>query len=122
MIHGRNLIILADGVAIAAAKSCEISVNTEAYEVSSPATAGWRYRKVGRSEWSVSVSTLVTTVRDRFLNVGQQVTLIFSAGDNDKMTGTAYIKKSEVSAARGSLAKGSYQFQGVSDLTEYTEE
>ena len=48
---------------------------------------------------AVSVSTLVTTVRDRFLNVGQQVTLIFSAGDNDKMTGTAYIKKSEVSAA-----------------------
>ena len=122
MIHGRNLIILADGVAIAAAKSCEINVNTDAYEVSSPATAGWTHRKVGRSEWSVSVSTLVTSVRDRFLMVGQTVTLIFSAGDNDKMTGTAYVKKSEVTAARGSLAKGSCQFQGISDLTEYTEE
>lgn len=122
MIHGRNLIILADGVAIAAAKSCEINVNTDASEVSSPATAGWTHRKVGRTEWSVNVSTLVTTVRDRFLNVGQQVTLIFSAGDNDKMAGKAYIKKAEVSAARGSLAKGSYQFQGISDLTEYTEE
>ena len=35
---------------------------------------------------------------------------------------TAYVKKSEVAAARGSLAKGSYQFQGISDLIEYTEE
>ena len=59
ILHGRNLIIKKDGWAIAAAKSCSISVTTNMIETGSMSSSKWREFIEGRSEWSIDVSTLV---------------------------------------------------------------
>ena len=120
MINGRNLLVYADGVAVAAAQSCKINVKVEDREISRPDFGDTLVFKPGRYEWSVSVSTLVTEFLSRFSNVGQTVQLTFGVRDTeDSMTGTAILTKSEVSASVGSLVKGSFTFQGVGVLEPY---
>ena len=63
ILHGRNLIIKNDGVAVAAAKSCTIEVQAEDIEVSSPLTGQWKKYIAGRKSWKVDVSGLVTCQR-----------------------------------------------------------
>ena len=114
-----------DGVAIAAAKSCEISVNVDTHDVLTPADTEWQRLKAERYEWTVQVSTLVTEFRTRF-NLGQMATLTMAVCDGngmtaDRMSGTAYLKKSEVTAQLGNLVQGGFTFQGVGSLTPYEE-
>ena len=59
ILHGRNLIIKNDGVAVAAAKSCTIDVRAEDIEVSSPLTGKWKTYIAGRKSWQVDVSGLI---------------------------------------------------------------
>ncbi len=75
IIHGRNLIIKAGGVAIAAAKSCDISVQCEEIETASPSTGEWRTAITGRKSWSVSTNQLVTSIVIPFSMVGTSVSL-----------------------------------------------
>ena len=125
MIYGRDIKIYMDGVAIAAAKSCEISVNVGTHDVMTPADTEWQRLKAERYEWTVQVSTLVTEFRTRFA-LGQMVTLTMAVCDAngmtaDRMTGTAYLKKSEVTAQLGNLVQGGFTFQGVGSLTPYSD-
>ena len=125
MIYGRDIKIFMDGVAIAAAKSCEISMNVDTHDVMTPADTEWQRMKAERYEWTVQVSTLVTEFRTRF-NLGQMVTLTMAVCDDngmttDRMSGTAYLKKSEVTAQLGNLVQGGFTFQGVGSLTPYEE-
>lgn len=75
ILHGRNLIIKADGVAIAAAKSCDINVQCEEIETASPSTGIWRTSITGHKSWSVSASTLVTKLSASAQMVGTTVSL-----------------------------------------------
>jgi hypothetical protein len=75
ILHGRNLIIKADGVAIAAAKSCDINVHCEEIETSSPQTGIWRTAIIGRKSWSVTTNQLVTSILDPVQMVGANVSL-----------------------------------------------
>ena len=59
ILQGRNLIIKANGVAIAAAKSANIKVQAKTIEVSSPTDGQWEHSIVGRKSWSVSTSHMV---------------------------------------------------------------
>ena len=125
MIYGRDIKIYMDGVAIAAAKSCEISRNVDTHEVATPADSEWKRLKAERYEWTVQISTLVTEFRTRFA-LGQKVTLTMAVCDangmtTDRMSGTAYLKKSEVTAQLGNLVQGGFTFQGVGSLTPYEE-
>ena len=125
MIYGRDIKIYMDGVAIAAAKSCEISVNVDTHDVMTPADTEWQRLRAERYEWTVQASTLVTEFRTRF-NLGQMVTLTMAVCDDngmtaDRMSGTAYLKKSEVTAQLGNLVQGGFTFQGVGSLTPYEE-
>ena len=125
MIYGQNIKIFMDGVAIAAAKSCEISVNVDTHDVLTPADTEWQRLKAERYEWTVQVSTLVTEFRTRF-TLGQMVTLTMAVCDAngmtaDRMSGTAYLKKSEVTAQLGNLVQGGFTFQGVGSLIPYEE-
>lgn len=81
IIHGRNLIIKLDGKAIAAAKSCDIQIQTDMIEVSSP-TAG-RYRKyiAGRTDWSVNTSHLVVSPLADLQMTGKEYDLTFMVRD-----------------------------------------
>ena len=86
ILQGRNLIIKADGVAIAAAKSCDISVHCEEIETSSPQTGKWRTAILGSKSWTVSTNQLVKGLVSSFAMVGTTVSLEVSInGDIDEV-------------------------------------
>lgn len=57
--QGRNLIISANGVVLAASKSCSIDVKADTKEVSSPTDADWKHFKARAKEWSVTTNHLL---------------------------------------------------------------
>lgn len=120
ILFGRDIKIFQDGVAIAAAKSCEISKNVDTHEIATPSDTEWKRLKAERYEWSVQVSTLVTEFRTRF-NLGQKVTLTMAVCDANGMTrdslmGEAWLQKSEITAQLGNLVQGGFTFQGIGNL------
>lgn len=75
IIHGRNLIITAGGVAIAAAKSCSIDVDAEMLKVASADDGQWEHSIPGRKSWDVTTNHLLTSITDGAEMVGTTVTL-----------------------------------------------
>ena len=61
VLHGRDLIVTANGVAIAAAKSCELQVSCDDIEISSPTSGQWREFIADRKEWAVTTNHLVVS-------------------------------------------------------------
>ena len=117
MIHGRNLIVKVNGVAVAAAKSCSLRVENSEIEVSSPTAGSWRQFIAGRNSWVVSTGHLVLAVKSSVTLVGTMVTLSFEVADStDKVSGSALVKQWDVSGAVGNLAQGSFQFTGSGAL------
>lgn len=121
IIHGRNLIVSLDGTAIVGARSCEINVNCEEIEISSPTQGTWREFLAGRKEWSVSTSHLITASGNRLKTetamVGQTVTLRFMERDTqDILTGQALVKGWKATGTLGNLSQGSFTFRGTGVL------
>ena len=75
ILHGDNVIIKADGVAIAAAKSCTINITVDTDEVANPSNGKWKKFIMGRMGWQVTVGHLVTTLLNNIQMVGKSVTL-----------------------------------------------
>ena len=75
IIHGKNLIIKADGIAIAAAKSCELDVSADIIKTASPTDGQWQHGIAGLKSWRASCSHLVTNILDPVQMVGVGVTL-----------------------------------------------
>ena len=85
ILHGRNLIIKVGGVAIAAAKSCDISVKAKEIPVSAPSGGQWEHSVIGRKSWTVSTNQLVKGLVSNFSMVGTTVSLEVSInGDIDE--------------------------------------
>ena len=61
VLQGRNLIISAGGVVLAASKSCDIIVKADKVEVSSATDGNWRHFLAGRNEWSVTTNHLLVS-------------------------------------------------------------
>ena len=61
-IKGNDLILLLDGVAIAAAKSCDIKIDTDAQEVANETSGQWRKYMLGRSGWNITSGGLLTSL------------------------------------------------------------
>jgi len=59
ILHGRNLIISANGAVLAGAKSCDIQVECDDIPVSSPDDGAWEHVIAGMKSWKVSTSHLV---------------------------------------------------------------
>lgn len=126
--HGRNLIIYAGGTAIAGCRSCDISVEADLLETSSPMNqqtndGGWAKYLSGRKRWSVNCSYLVTAFKSNLLKVGQTVTLRMAVYDTDgtavsdeEVSGTAICQRNQVTATIGNLCQGSFVFQGSGKL------
>ena len=128
IIHGKDIIIMAGGTAIAAAKSCEIDVKTDLLEVSSPDTGKAHAFIPGRYTWTVTTSHLLigetgdTTPVRTFIRraiVNNTVTLVIKDNDytNDTLTGTAICNTARITATKGNLAQGSLAWQGSGELT-----
>ena len=121
-MNGNNIIVYKDGTAIAGAKSAEISTSVGTIEVASATSGQWREFITGRKEWSLSCGYLITAnsgVRD-LLTVGTTCTIKVKgrgAADSTGVSGSAIITKCNITASRGNLVQGSFQFQGSGQLT-----
>jgi hypothetical protein len=75
IIHGKDIIIKADGEVIAAATSCELDVSADIIKTASPTDGQWQHGIAGRKSWRASCSHLVTDILDPVQMVGADVTL-----------------------------------------------
>ena len=121
-MNGNNIIVVMDGVAIAAAKSCTITKRVEAIETGNSADGRAKSYIPGLREWSVSVRALVTSMPDFFANPGQTVRLSIAVRDNngvyttDRVTGTAIIESAKITGTVGNLATAEVKFLGTGAL------
>lgn len=125
ILHGRDLRITtaADGVLVALAQSCDISVDSEEIEVASPTNGEWRDYIAGRKSWAVTVGYLVTAgnVASDVLKIGTAVNIKVNDGDTGTpLIGTALVKTCRLSGAVRNLSKGSFQFRGKGPLAPAT--
>lgn len=75
IIHGKDIIIKADGEVIAAATSCELDVSADVIKTASPTDGHWQHGIAGRKSWQASCSHLVTDILDPVQMVGADVSL-----------------------------------------------
>ena len=121
-ILGNNIIVMRGGAAIAGTKSDELQVDCDIINIASATDQGWNHVLAGRKSWKLTVGWLLlanTDVRNALL-VGSSVTLKFKgryATDANGLTGSAIIKTCKITAVRGNLAQGSFQFVGNGPLT-----
>ena len=118
-ILGKNLIVSVNGTAIAGSKSCRLQISGENIERASATNATWREFIAGRKTWTVACDHLLprtgTPLRSSAAMVNTVVTLTVAVGQ-DTLSGSALVKTWEVSGAVGTLAVGSFQFQGSGPL------
>mgnify|MGYP006923253174 CR=1 FL=1 len=76
-LKGRQVILMMGGVAIAAAKSCDVNIQVNTIKTASSTDGSWESSTPGRKSWSASCSHLVTQIADSAEMVGQTVTLKF---------------------------------------------
>jgi len=58
-LTGQELIVTADGMVVAASKSCDIQISADTIKTSSPIDGQWEHSIVGRKSWKVSTNHLV---------------------------------------------------------------
>ena len=128
MQNGNNIIVYqyngSSWVAIAATKSDELQVDCDTIDIASSTQADqeWTRRVTGRKSWSLNVGWLVSAVGDirKVLTVGQRVQLRIGArtwAAGTGLTGYAIVRAAKVTAQRGALANGSFQFVSDGALT-----
>ena len=121
-INGNNIIVLSGGTAIAGTKSDELQVECETIEIASSTDQGWTHHLAGRKSWSLTVGWLLLATTDvrKALTVGSTVTIKFK-GRNDTdangLSGSAIIRTCKITAVKGNLAQGSFQFVGTGPLS-----
>lgn len=125
--NGNDIIIMKDSTAIGAVKSNDISTKADTIEVSSPTNGQWRDYIIGRKDWSFSVSYLVLTDADmlELLSVGTVYTIKIggrNASAANRLTGSAILNTCKITATRGNLAQGTFQFQGSGALVADSEQ
>lgn len=120
-IQGNDLLILnSNGSAlIAGAKSCEIDMNCEVIETSSPTNGTARTYIAGRTDWSISVGYLITAPLTDLTRVGgSPVTVRVKLRDGQSyLTGSAIFQTCRITATRGNLAQGTFQLRGTGALS-----
>lgn len=126
MIHGKNLILTINGQVIAAAVTCDVTVDTDFISIASPVSGTWTDTMPTRSSWSASCDGLCATMdkADDLINLQTSrtaVTLRFydtEAGIHRK--GSAYIKSVRLSGTLRGIAQYGVSFVGSGELeTDY---
>ena len=119
--QGRDLLVYADGVVVAAAKSCSLSMEADTLETAG-VDAGARSYMSGRKDWSVKVGNLVTSVQGHFAPIGSMLRLSMVICDelgnptSDRLTGEAFVTGADVTGTVGHLVQGSFTFKGSGQL------
>ena len=119
--QGRDLLVYADGVVVAAAKSCSLSMEADTIETAG-VDAGARSYMSGHKDWSVKVGNLVTSVQGHFAPIGAMLRLSMVICDelgnptSDRLTGEAFVTGADVTGTVGHLVQGSFTFKGSGQL------
>lgn len=122
--HGRSIMVSDNNGAIAASKSCTLTVKAEKIETCSPQGAGtlsttkimWAEYVGGKKSWNVSLSYLVLNHADEVTRVGNSYTLTIEDEEGNTLQGQALCTECKITATRGNLAQGSFAFQGSGEL------
>lgn len=122
MIHGRNLIVTLDGVAVAAAKTCSLDMDQSFLEACSP-VSGRTHTKIPTTyDWGVSVDGLVAnnssptvSLQDQLI-AGTKCLLTFTDGSGNRRAGFVYVKSCKESGSVGGLATFSASFESTGAL------
>lgn len=122
--NGNDIIVYFGNTAIARTRSNDVEVDADMIEVSSQLTAVWKHYISGRKGGSITTAYLVVGdssaigvsggngVRD-LLQAGNSFTLKFKqrgAADSAGVSGTFILKTVKITAQRGALVQGSFQF------------
>ena len=123
---GKNLKILTPvsggyAAVVAGARSCEVSVDGDQLEVSSPNDGAWQHFIAGRKGWSISVGYLMSvgTFPTEAEMVNTTVTVVVSDGTT-MMQGSAIVKSWKATGNLDNLANGSFVFLGNGPLSPVT--
>ena len=125
MIHGEDLILALNGTPLAASKSCNIEKSQSFIDTASPTGGRWESCVPKKLSWSLSSDCLLATMDAyKTLNAawkaGTALTVrFFDTEYNENETGTVYIEKLSLSAAKGNLAKMSISLKGSGLLSDY---
>lgn len=119
--NGNDILVYMNGVAIAHARSAEVSVDGELIEVASPTQGDWREFLSGRKEWAVQVGYLVMENSEltKVVQVNQKVQVVIhgrNVSDTTGLIGSAFIKTAKQTYTRGALIQGSISFKGSGPL------
>lgn len=122
---GNNIIVYAQignsWAAVASVKSNELDGECDMLETATSETQDYKTYKPGRKAWSLNVSWLVSAVADirKVLELGTRVKIRVGGRTWSASTGVegyAYVRQCRVTATIGSLAQGSFSFQGDGPL------
>lgn len=127
VLLGKNLQILKNttgstyAVVVAMAKSCDVSIQADTLETSSPTSGSWHTYIVGRKGWSINVGYLVAagSFPTEAEMVGTTITIRVSDG-TAQMQGTAIVKTWKATGTVGNLTQGSFQLLGTGPLSRVT--
>lgn len=119
--NGGMFIIQATGLNIYGAKSDDIEVVCGTNEVVSPTQGNWREFIAGRKEWQVTTNYLLQSNTgneiDKILNVGVKYSVKFVDNTSGHaLGGEAIMVSAKISAIKGNLVTGSFQFKGTGAL------
>lgn len=124
MIFKAKELILLDtnnNTVVAAAKSIEINVKCDTVERTSANNALYREYITGRKDWNFQISSLVTSSQFSGAKtmVGTTYAVKFSLQGSTAalMSGNAICTQAKITDQKGSIAKGSFVFQGTGALS-----
>ena len=124
MIFKAKELILLDtnnNTVVAAAKSIEINVKCDTVERTSANSGLFREYITGRKDWNFQVSSLVTSSQFSGAKtmVGTTYAVKFSLQGSTAalMSGKAICTRAKITDQKGSIAKGSFVFQGTGALS-----
>ena len=124
LYNGKDLILkdTRNGIVLAASKSLELNINGETIEVGRTSAEMWRKFITGRKDWSISVSTLVGSGQftASAAMIGKTYGVKFVDGQSATaalLSGICICKQVKITEQKGSIAKGSFVFQGTGALS-----
>jgi len=121
VVHGRAVKIYktGGGALVALSHNCELTMDVAVKEVSTPQMTTSRQYIAGRKEWSLMLSYLIADrYDDLLLEPGQTYDVKIQVDGSDKyMEGRVLVSTCKITGSRGTLAQGSFEFQGCGELT-----
>ena len=117
-----TVILSQNGTALASTRirSNEIQTTADTIEKASATQQDWREYIAGRKEWQVTTNYLVQSTGneiDKVLNVGVKYDVQFIDNTSGHMLGgEAILVSAKISAIKGNLITGSFQFKGSGAL------